>query len=127
MTKKFTKTTAKKIVKFALEKKAFDVALMDLRKVTPFTDFFIVCSGSTTVQVKAITDAILENCKKHEIDVYQVEGYESLRWVLIDFVDLVVHIFQPEVRQYYQLERLWGDAPTDYFNNESEESTSERS
>lgn len=121
MTKKLTKTTAKKIIGFALDKKAFDIVLLDLRKVTPVTDFFIVCSGSTNVQVKAIADAILENCKKSGIDVYQVEGYESLRWVLIDFVDMVVHIFQPEVRDYYQLERLWGDAPSERFDDESQE------
>lgn len=121
MAKKVTKATAKKVARFALEKKAFDLDLMDVRKITTVTDFFIVCSGSTDVHVKAIADSIVENCKKSDIYVYQVEGYESLRWVLIDLVEIVVHIFQPKVRSYYQLERLWGDAPTDRFGYEDEE------
>lgn len=121
MTKKITKTTAKKIVRFALEKKASRVDLMDLRKITSVTDFFIVCSGNSDVHVKAVADSILDNCKKDGIDVYNVEGYESRRWILIDLVEIVVHVFQPEVRAYYQLERLWGDAPTDRFGYEDEE------
>jgi ribosome-associated protein len=115
LTQKVTKTTAKKVARFALDKKAFHVDLMDLRKITPVTDFFIICSGSTDVHVKAIADSVIENCKKDGISVYHVEGYESKRWVLIDLVEIVVHVFQPEVRGYYQLERLWGDAPTDKF------------
>ena len=122
--KKITKTTAKKVVGFALEKKAFDTQLMDLRKITPVTDFFVICSGSTRVQVKAIADNVIKKCKENNLPIYHVEGYESLRWVLIDLVEIVVHIFQPEVRNYYQLERLWGDAPTDYFGTESEEAAS---
>lgn len=118
--KKITKATAKKVVRFALEKKAFHVDLMDVRKITPVTDFFIVCSGTTDVHVKAITDSVLENCKKDGIDVYNVEGYEARRWVLIDLVEIVVHVFQPEVRSYYQLERLWGDASTDHFGYEED-------
>jgi ribosome-associated protein len=124
VTKKITKTTAKKVAAFALEKKAFDVRLMDLRKITPVTDFFIICSGSTKVQVKAIADNVLEKCRASDLEVYHVEGYESRRWVLIDMVDIVVHIFQPEVRSYYQLERLWGDAPTDILDEQSEEAAS---
>jgi ribosome-associated protein len=121
LAKKVTKATAKKVARFALEKKAFDIDLMDLRKITTVTDFFIVCSGSTEVHVKAIADSVVENCKKNGIAVYQVEGYGSLRWVLIDLVEIVVHIFRPEVRSYYQLERLWGDAPTDKFGYENGE------
>lgn len=121
MAKKVTKATAKKVTRFALEKKATNLDLMDLRKITTVTDFFIVCSGSTDVHVKAIADSVVENCKKEGIYVYQVEGYDSLRWVLIDLVEIVVHVFQPDVRSYYQLERLWGDAPTDRFGYEDEE------
>jgi ribosome-associated protein len=121
LAKKITKATAKKIVRFALEKKAQNIDLLDLRKITPVTDFFIICTGSTHVQVKAIADSIIRNCKKGGLDIYHVEGYDSLRWVLIDMVDIVVHIFQPDVRAYYQLERLWGDAPADRFGYEDEE------
>lgn len=121
MTKKVTKATAKKVVRFALEKKAYQIDLLDIRKITPVTDFFVICTGSSDVHVKAIADSIIENSKKDGIGVYHVEGYESLRWVLIDLVEIVVHIFQPEVRSYYQLERLWGDAPIDKFGYEDEE------
>lgn len=121
MARKVTKATAKKVVRFALEKKAFDIDLMDVRKITSVTDFFIVCTGTTDVHVKAIADSIVENCKKSDLPVYNVEGRESLRWVLIDLVEIVVHVFQPEVRSYYQLERLWGDAPTDRFGYEEKD------
>jgi ribosome-associated protein len=118
VTKKVTKTTAKKVVRFALEKKALQVDLMDVRKITTVTDFFIVCSGNSDVHVKAIADSVVDNCKKDGMEVYNVEGYESRRWILIDLIEIVVHIFKPDVRSYYQLERLWGDAPTDKFGYE---------
>ncbi len=114
------KVTAKKIVNFALSKKAEDVMLLDLRKVTPMTDFFVICTGVTDVQVRAIADAVIDGCKKQGIGVHHVEGIDSLRWVLIDTIDIVVHIFQPEVRKYYQLERLWGDAIIEKFSYEDE-------
>lgn len=115
---KRTKTTAKKLINFALSKKAEEVLLLDLRKITTMTDFFIICSGTSEVQVKAIADAITEGCKKEKIDIYNVEGYGALSWVLIDLVDIVVHIFKPDVRRYYQLERLWGDAARETFGDE---------
>ncbi|HET6348558.1 MAG TPA: ribosome silencing factor [Candidatus Krumholzibacteria bacterium] len=108
-----TRATARKVASFALEKKATDVLVMDVRKVTDVTRFFIVCSGQSSTQVKAIADHLLGECRSAGLDVYHVEGYDSLRWVLIDLVDIVVHVFQPEVRRYYQLERLWGDAPSE--------------
>jgi len=117
---KRTKYLAKRVVKLALAKKAEDVLLMDLRKISSMTDFFVICSGQSDVQVKAIADHVIEGCKKKGIEIYNVEGYEALRWVLIDLVDVVVHIFQPEVRNYYQLERLWGDAPTERFDYQDE-------
>lgn len=116
-----TKYLAKKIIKFVLSKKAEDVHLLDIRKISPLADFFIICSGVSDVQVKAIADAVIEGCEKNGIEIYHVEGYESLGWVLIDFVDVVLHIFQPEVRAYYQLERLWGDAPREIFHYDGEE------
>jgi ribosome-associated protein len=124
LVKKVTKTTAKKVVSFALDKKAYDVQLMDVRKITTVTDFFIICSGTSETQVKAIADYVLEKSKEYGLSVNHVEGQESLRWVLIDMVEIVVHVFQPEVRSYYQLERLWGDAPTDRYGEENEAATS---
>ncbi|MEJ2721282.1 MAG: ribosome silencing factor [bacterium] len=111
------KTIAKKLVNSALSKKAENVLLLDLRKITTMADFFVICSGGSDAQVKAIADAVVEGAKKEKVTVYHVEGYESLRWVLIDFVDIVVHIFQPAVRDYYQLERLWGDAEIERFED----------
>lgn len=108
-----TLVTARKVAGFAYDKKAEDLLVMDLRKVTDMTSFFILCSGDSGPQVKAIADNVLEQARKSGIEVYHVEGYESLRWVLIDLIDIVVHVFQPEVRRYYQLERLWGDAPVE--------------
>ena len=124
MPKKVTKTTAKQVVKFALEKKAFDVKLMDLRKITTVTDFFIVCSATSDVQVRAVVDNVIKKARESDVPVYNVEGLESMRWVLIDLVEIVVHVFQPEVRMYYQLERLWGDAPTESFGDEPQASAS---
>lgn len=112
---KRTKYLAKKLIEFALDKKAEDVVLLDLRKISPVADFFIVCTGLSDVQVKAIADSVVEGCARSKIEIYHVEGYEVSRWVLIDLVDVVVHVFQPEVRAYYQLERLWGDAPQETF------------
>lgn len=116
-----TKSAAKKIAGYAVDKKATDVLVMDLRKVTDVTSFFIVCTGSSNAQVKAIADHVLESCRRSRTDVYHVEGYESMRWVLIDLVDIVIHIFQPEVRMYYQLERLWGDAPVERLDDSAAE------
>jgi len=110
------KTTAKKIVEFALSKKAEDVLLLDLRKITSMADFFVICSGASDVQVRAIAEAVIAGCKEKDIKVYHVEGLGSLTWVLIDLFDIVVHVFQPEVRQYYQLERLWGDAKIEKYD-----------
>ena len=111
------KTIAKNLVKAALSKKAENVMLFDLRKITTMADFFVICSGGSDAQVKAITDAVVEGAKKEKSDVYHIEGYESLTWVLVDLVDIVVHIFQPETRDYYQLERLWGDAEIEKFED----------
>ena len=105
------KNTAKKIISFAQEKKAEDILLFDLRGITTMTDFFVICSGTSDTHVKAIAESVIEGCRKDRIDVYHVEGLGgSLNWVLIDLVDIVVHVFLPDTRKYYQLERLWGDA-----------------
>jgi len=106
------------IARFTLEKKASDVCLLDLRKITTMTDFFIICSGSSSVQVRAIADNVLTKCRARGLEIHNVEGYESRRWILIDLVEIVIHVFLPDVRDYYQLERLWGDAPTDYFGDD---------
>jgi ribosome-associated protein len=99
----------------ALSKKATDVKILDLRELTSVTDYFIICSGSIDLHVKAISDAIVEGLEKREIKVWHIEGYSALKWVLLDYVDVVVHVFNGEVRDFYGLERLWGDAPMETF------------
>jgi ribosome-associated protein len=100
------------IVGFADDKKAIDVVELDLRGVLGYTDYFLVCSGNTGRQAKAIHDGILEGLK-HEHDTLprKVEGSADGGWILMDYFDVVVHIFTPETREFYRLEQLWGEAP----------------
>ena len=94
----------------ALSKKAEDIVIMDVRDLTSIADFFVICSGDSDTQIKAIADAIIDGLDRKEVKVWHVEGYNARRWVLLDYVDFVVHIFQKDVRSFYDLERLWGDA-----------------
>jgi ribosome-associated protein len=97
---------------YATDKKAIDLVELDLRGVLGYTDYFVICSGNTDRQVKAIHDAILQGCKhEHDITPRRVEGLSQARWVLMDYLDVIVHIFTPEAREYYRLERLWGEVP----------------
>ncbi len=99
-----------KIARFALSRKAQDVTVMDLRKLTDMTDFFVVCSADSDVQVKAVADAIAEGTDKIGVSSWHSEGLTHRQWVLLDYVDVVVHVFHKEVRRFYGLEKLWGDA-----------------
>jgi ribosome-associated protein len=100
------------IAGFAEEKKAADIVELDLRGVLGYTDYFVVCSGNTERQAKAIHDGIHLGMKKdHETLPRRVEGLSEARWILMDYLDCVVHVFTPEARDYYRLEQLWGDVP----------------
>jgi ribosome-associated protein len=100
------------IAAIASDKKAIDIVALDLREVAGYTDFFLICSGGTDRQTKAIHDAIHEELKKvHGVLPRRVEGLSQARWVLMDYLDCVVHIFTPDMRDYYRLEQLWGDLP----------------
>jgi ribosome-associated protein len=105
-----SRTVARKIAELALTKKAHDVVLMDLRKLEAATDFFIVCSADSDTHVKAVADGIERGMDARGIGVWRTEGYQSLQWVLLDYVDVVVHVFQKEFRSFYNLERLWSEA-----------------
>jgi ribosome-associated protein len=98
-------------VSAADDRKAVDLKVLQLEKVTDFTDYFLICSGTSERQVQAIADAVQEKLREHRVRPLHVEGYNRAQWVLIDYGDLVVHVFQEEQRRYYALERLWGDAP----------------
>jgi ribosome-associated protein len=100
------------VSRYAADKKAVDVVELDLRGVLGYTDFFLVCSGNTGRQTKAIHDGILEGLKReHETLPRRVEGSSRAGWILMDYLDVVVHIFTPETRAFYRLEKLWGEAP----------------
>jgi ribosome-associated protein len=97
---------------YAADKKAIDLTVLDLRGVSSFTDFFVIGSGNTDRQTKAIHDAVHEGLKKdHGQLPRRVEGLSEARWVLMDYFDIVVHVMVPEVRDFYRLEQLWGDVP----------------
>jgi ribosome-associated protein len=90
--------------------KANDVILLGLSQVTDVTDFFVIASGTSDTHVRAVAGHVVDELKKEGITVHHVEGLPQGRWVLLDYVDFVVHLFHPTLREFYQLERLWGDA-----------------
>jgi len=96
-----------RVVRAALDKKATNVVVLDLRGTPAFTDFFVLCSGQSQRQVKAIADSVEEALRAIKIRPAHVEGYDRSEWVLMDFI---VHVFAPQTREFYALERLWGDA-----------------
>ncbi len=95
----------------ARDRKAQDVVVLDLRGISTATDYFVIATGRSDVQVRAIADHVVEELKKDEVRPEHVEGLRGARWALLDYVDFVVHVFHPEARSFYQLETLWGDAP----------------
>lgn len=101
---------AKAIANLTIDKKAHDVAIIELKEIASFTDYFVICSADSDTQVKAITDFVLNELRKEDIYVWHSEGYESLNWILLDFVDVVCHIFHKDTRSYYNIEKIWGDA-----------------
>jgi ribosome-associated protein len=101
---------AQRAAQIALDTKAQDVVLLDLRGVSDMTDFFIIASGTSDTHARAIGEHVVEGMKKEGSPAHHVEGLERGRWVLLDFVDFVVHVFHPTLRNFYQLERLWADA-----------------
>lgn len=101
-----------------LDRKGEDIVVLDLRNIAEFTDYFMICTGSSDVQARALADAVIEGMKEAGQRPLHVEGYDSRRWILIDFVDVVIHVLQPEERGFYTLERLWGDAPTRHVTDE---------
>ncbi len=94
----------------AYDKKATDLVVLDLRNRSGFTDFFLICSGQNPRQVQAIADAIEDTLRKAHNRPAHVEGYERGEWILLDYFTFIIHVFKPETRQFYGLERLWGSA-----------------
>ena len=94
----------------AEDKKALDLVVLDLRKASGFTDFFVIASGGNSRQVRAIADAVMEVLADEGVKPAHVEGYDRSEWILLDYFDFIVHVFAPETRMFYGLERLWGNA-----------------
>jgi len=104
---------AQRIAEIASDKVAQDIRVFDLREIVSYTDYFVICSGGSERQAKAIHDAIYQELKDvHGRLPRRVEGVTESRWILMDYLDAVVHIFTPDARSYYRLEQLWGDAPS---------------
>jgi ribosome-associated protein len=101
-------------VKIALDstlaKKAEDILILDMRKLIKYADFFILASGDSELQVRAIADEVIGELKKKGIKVLNIEGYEEASWVLLDYGEMIVHIFLPKTRSFYDLEKLWAEA-----------------
>ncbi|MEO5896470.1 MAG: ribosome silencing factor [Vicinamibacterales bacterium] len=108
-TRKLTAEVSK-AVQAVLDKKGADVVVLDLRDTPAFTDFFVLCSGNSQRQVKAIADAVEDTLRAAKLRPAHVEGYDRADWVLMDYFSFIVHIFTPQTRSFYALERLWGDA-----------------
>jgi ribosome-associated protein len=107
-----SKDLAHRISELIFTKKGFDVVTIDLRKLVSFTDYFVICSADSDTQVKAISDQVDKTLSEEGVKYWHREGMKALSWVLMDYVDVVVHIFKKDARQFYNLEKLWGDAPT---------------
>jgi ribosome-associated protein len=120
MSRDDSKSLVQDIVDWGLSKKAEDVVVLDVRGLSDVTDYFVLLNGSTQIQVQAIADAILDGATASRRKPLHVEGRDLGRWVLLDFVDVVTHVMQPEARSFYSIERLWGDAPILRFDENGE-------
>jgi ribosome-associated protein len=101
---------AQRAASLCLDNKANDVLVLNLQGISSLTDFFIIASGTSDTHVRAVAEHVVEELKKEGTRVHHIEGLQQGRWVLLDYVDFVVHVFHPALRSFYQLERLWGDA-----------------
>ena len=104
------RTLAKRIADLMISKKALDVVILDLKKLTSAADYFVICTADSDTQVRAIADAVRDGMEESDERVWHYEGYQALKWIVLDYVDVVAHIFYKEDRSFYNLERLWGDA-----------------
>ncbi|HEY3080021.1 MAG TPA: ribosome silencing factor [Chloroflexota bacterium] len=103
---------AQRIVDVASDRQAQDIVLLDISQIASFADYFVICSGTSERQLKAIVDNVVDTLEREGFHAVHTEGAPSSGWVLIDYGSVIVHVFAPEERDYYRLERLWGEAPT---------------
>lgn len=112
---------AHQISEIIFTKKGINVVAIDLRKLVTFTDYFVICSADSDTQVKAIADQVDKTLSDEGIKCWHKEGLKALSWVLLDYVDVVVHIFKKDAREFYNLEKLWGDAPSEKMSDPFEQ------
>ena len=112
----FDQPLLSQILDLAIDKKAGRIVIFDVRGLSSLTDFFMVCHGNSEAQVKAIVDNIRKGTENKPL---HLEGYENQNWILLDYFDIVVHVFNKDERDYYELERLWADAPVKEINDEN--------
>jgi len=103
--------TISTLIELAESKKAEDITVLDMRRAALLTDYFLICTGQSSRQVKAIADAVWEGCETRGMPILHIEGYHDAQWILADCGDVVAHVFTPAMRSCYGLERLWGDMP----------------
>ena len=108
----------KKITSLIQDKKGYDIKIIDLKGISSLTDFFIICSSDSDPQTRAITNHIKKELSKIKIKPFQVEGLDYMEWILMDYFDIVVHIFKKERRDFYDIERLWADAKIQTIKND---------
>jgi len=111
-------TLIKKITSLIQDKKGYDIKIIDLKGISSLTDFFIICSSDSDPQTRAITNHIKKELSKDKIKPFQVEGLDHMEWVLMDYFDIVVHVFKKETRDFYDIERLWADAKIKTIKND---------
>jgi ribosome-associated protein len=102
---------ARRAARAALDKRAGDLVVLDVQRVSSVTDYFLICSGKSTTHLETITDAIRVELRGEGVNVLHAEGVAESGWVLLDYGDVLMHVFLEDTRMYYALERLWGDAP----------------
>ncbi|MEO0069214.1 MAG: ribosome silencing factor [candidate division WOR-3 bacterium] len=106
------KELAEKLSQIILHKLGENILILDLRGVSPLTDFFVITTASSTVHARAIAESLLDRKETRGLrKPHHIEGMENAQWILLDYFDVIVHIFTPDVREFYGLERLWGDVP----------------
>ena len=115
-----SKNLSHRIAELMLEKKALNVTVIDVREITTLTDFFVLCTSESRPQARAIADHINLKMKTEGCESWHIEGYQHLDWVLVDFVNIVAHIFSKEAREFYEFERLWADGKIIEINDNNE-------
>ncbi len=114
---KTSKDLAHRLAAVADDKKAHNIVILNMHGISTMADYFIICHGTSEKQVQAIAREIKDTAEIEQIDVKRMEGFDNARWVLVDLGDVIVHVFHKDDREYYQLEKLWGDAPLEHFES----------